>query len=68
MTMLTTPDQINMYRVLTLRAGLRLEVRGMKLSRGLSCYALIKNEFGFKGNKAKVLDQMNAFIDEATKE
>jgi hypothetical protein len=34
------------------------------MSRGISAYAIIKREFGFKGNKARVLEQLTAFIDE----
>ncbi len=30
---------------------------GMKVSRGQTAYARIKNEFNLKGNKQKVLDQ-----------
>lgn len=63
MTMLNTPDQISWYRILTLRAGLRLEVLGIKRSRAPSFYASVKFEFGFRGNKQKVLDQLNAYID-----
>ena len=64
MTMLNTAEQIGWYRILTLRAGLRLEVLGIKRSRSPSFYAVTKDEFGFKGNKQKVLDQLNAYIDE----
>jgi hypothetical protein len=36
----------------------------MRLTRGRSCYARIKSEFGFKGNKQKVYDQMQNYINE----
>lgn len=29
---------------------------------GGSCYSICKNEFGFKGNKAKVLEQLTAMV------
>jgi len=60
--MLTAPNQIAGARVLTLKAGLKLEVKGMTRS-GRSCYAIIKEEFGFKGNKQKVFDQLQAWCD-----
>ena len=59
---ITEPNQIATYRLLTLRAGLRLELRGLKVSKGRSCYAIIKQELGFKGNKAQVLDQFEEFL------
>ena len=57
-------DQIAMARVLTLRQGLKLEVRGMRISRGRTCYSIVREEFGFKGSKKKVLDQLNEMLAE----
>lgn len=54
-------DQIRVGRMLTLRAGLKLELVGLT-RRGRSCYSIIKGEFGLKGNKQKVLDQFNELI------
>jgi len=59
---ITEPNQIATYRLLTLRAGLRLELRGLKISKGRSCYAIIKQEFGFKGDKANVLEQFENYL------
>jgi hypothetical protein len=55
MVMLTTPEQIAGFRMLTLLAGLKLEVLGMRKS-GRSCYQIIKQEFGLKGTRRQVLD------------
>lgn len=55
-------EDIENFRVLTLRAALKLEIAGMNMSRGKSAYQIIKSEFGFKGSKAKVLDQLNTYI------
>ena len=52
---------VEFYRLLTLRSALELEILGMK-RRGRSVYAIIKEEFGFKGNKQKVYDQIDAYI------
>lgn len=58
MIILETPEQIHAYRMKTLLIGLRAEVKGMRLtSKGSTCYAQIKKEFGLKGSKQKVLDQ-----------
>ena len=53
--------QIQLYKLLTLRAALRLEVVGMK-GRGRSAYSILKEELGMKGNKQKVLDQVNKMV------
>jgi hypothetical protein len=64
-----TGNGIALYRMVTLLAGLRFEIRtnGMKLTRGRSAYAIIKSEFGLKGNKQKVYDQFERLIEEAKK-
>ena len=56
-----TPYKIDLYRLLSLRAALRLEVVGLK-GRGKSAYSIAKQELGIKGNKQKVLDQVNQMI------
>ena len=61
---ITEPNQIALYRLLTLRAGLRLELRGLKVSKGRTCYAIIKQEFGLKGDKASVLEQFENYLSE----
>ena len=60
---LTHPDDIAFFRLLTLRSALKLETLGMKHSGG-SVYARVKGEFGFKGDKARVLAQLVAYIEE----
>ena len=51
------PQAIEAFRMRTLRGALKLEVLGMK-RRGPSVYSIVKKEFGFKGNKQKVLEQL----------
>lgn len=58
-----TGAHIPLYRLMVMVSGLRLEVKGLRLSRGRTCYALAKSEFGFKGNKAKVLAQLEAHVE-----
>jgi len=57
MTMLTG-QQIEHARLLTLRAALKLEMQGMKLSRSPSAYSTLK-KMGFKGSREKVLVQLD---------
>lgn len=63
MTILDTPDQIARYRLATLRAALRLEIAGMKRSRGPSAYAILKKE-GFTGTRAEILEQINKQLEQ----
>lgn len=56
--------QIDRFRLLVLRSALKLEIKGMK-KRGKSAYSTIKQEFNLKGNKQKVLNQLNDIIKEA---
>ena len=62
-TVLDTPEQIEMFRYQTLLRGLRLEMQGLQMSRGRSCYSIIKQEFGLKGNKQKVYDQFKLMLN-----
>tara|TARA_R100001509_G_scaffold51125_1_gene28076 strand:+ start:1068 stop:1283 length:216 start_codon:yes stop_codon:yes gene_type:complete len=61
---LTDRNQITNYRHKVLLSGLKLELDGMSLTRGRSCYSIIKKEFGLKGNRQKVLIQFKKIIEE----
>jgi hypothetical protein len=74
-TTVLTGDKINGARLLVLRSALKLECKGMKASRGVNAFKMIKEEFNLKGNKEKVLEQFENYlrenrilIDEKTKE
>ena len=60
------PEDIDLYSIVAKRSALVLEMRGMK-RRGRSAYSLIKEEFGLKGNKQKIFEQLTEII-EAIKE
>jgi len=47
--------------MLTLRAGLKLEVKGLRRS-GRSFYSIIKKEFNLKGTRESVLEQFDSLI------
>jgi hypothetical protein len=50
-----TGNQINKFRLMTLQKGIELEGKGLKVSRGRSCMAIVKKEFGWTGNRNKIL-------------
>ena len=58
MTMLTNPTQIATFRYCTMLRGLKLEISGLKVSRGMTMYALIKKELGLKGTRESVYNQL----------
>ena len=55
-------ENIDRARLLIMKAGLKLEVAGMT-NRGMSCYQMAKREFGFKGSKKAVLEQLTNYIN-----
>ena len=57
------PQAIEAFRMRSLRGALKLEILGMK-RKGRSVYSIVKEEFGFKGNKQKVLEQLEAKLNE----
>ena len=63
MITLDTPEQIDMFRFLSLRSALKMECLGMS-RRGQTAYSIVKAEYGFKGNKKSVLQQMEQIIKE----
>jgi hypothetical protein len=50
MSVLTTPDQIGRFRLATILSGVKLEAKGIKMSRGQSCTALAKQMLGLPRN------------------
>jgi hypothetical protein len=56
-------QEFELYALLRLKSALKLEVAGMKHSRGHSAYGIAKKDFGFKGNKESVLNQLINYIN-----
>ena len=56
------PQAIQRFRMKSLHGALKLEILGMRRN-GRSAYSIIKEEFGFKGNKKKVLEQLKNLLD-----
>lgn len=61
MPMLDTHNQIEFFRLLTLRQMLKLELLGMKRS-GRSAYSIIKQETGLKGSRQSVYEQFSQLL------
>ena len=59
-------DSINFFRIVTLQKGLELELKGIRMTRGRTCYALIKEEFGLKGSRQKVLTQFKQLVEQSS--
>ena len=62
MTALTTPTQIALFRLATLRSGLKLETKGLRMSRGPTAYAILKG-MGYRGTRAEVLTRVTADVE-----
>ena len=52
---LTTPAEIATYRLLVLINGAKLEGKGLR-RRGQSCLSILKEQYGLKGSRAKVIE------------
>ena len=59
--MIGNPDSVELYRWQVLKQALKMEISGMK-RRGKSAYSIIKEEFNLKGNKQKVLKQLEEIL------
>ena len=60
-----TGTGIPLYRLLTMKHAIRLEAKGMKMSRNMNWTAAAKREFGVKGNRDKVLARVEEEIKKA---
>ena len=60
-----TPQKIELYRMLVLEKMLKLEVRGIRMTKynQPTAYAAIKREYNLKGNKQKVYDTFKEMIE-----
>jgi hypothetical protein len=61
--MITGEESIELYRMMVLQKMLHLEICGLK-RRGRSAYSIIKQDFGLKGNRQRVHEQLSDLIEE----
>jgi hypothetical protein len=59
-TLIQGKTNINNYRMVALLKGLKLELLGIRVKAGVSCYKILKDEFNLKGSRQKVYDHLNA--------
>ena len=64
MAAISDPNKIALFRLCTLRTGLRLEIAGMRRA-GKSSYSILKTEYGYRGTRAAVLAAVHADIQTA---
>lgn len=58
-----TPEQINAYRLLTIRQGLKLQAKGIRMSNKIpQASTIVKREFGFRGNLESVTKQFDDYL------
>jgi hypothetical protein len=57
-----TGSDIRAYKLFARKGALKLECKGLK-KRGQSAYSICKQVYGFKGNKERVLEQMEDLCD-----
>ena len=62
MNIIDNPEDIDLYSIMTKRSALVMEMKGMK-RRGRSAYSIIKEEFGLKGSKQRVFEQLTEIIE-----
>ena len=55
--LIAEPDKIRYFQMLARRQALKLELMGMK-RRGRTAYSICKSEYGLRGNRKRVYDQM----------
>lgn len=64
-TMIDTPQHIEAYGLLALKARLKLESKGMRVSRGPSALAIVRSKHGVKARTAaKALTEFEAMLRE----
>jgi hypothetical protein len=66
--MITNPTQIAQFRYMTILRGLKLEIKGLRVSRGMTMYSLIKKELGLKGTRESVYNQLAMMLGKPTLE
>jgi len=66
MTMITNPAHIARFRYLTLLKGLGLEIKGLRMTRGMTMYSLIKKELGLKGSRESVYNDLALMLGKPT--
>ena len=63
-TLYDKPEDILLFRRLTQKASLELEIKGLR-KKGRTMYSMIKQEYNLRGSRENVLEQFGNFIKES---
>ncbi len=58
---ITGTQNLAIAAILTTKGALKLETKGLRVTRGYSAYKTVKAIWGFKGTKEKVFEQLEAW-------
>ncbi len=62
-----TGNDINLYRLLALKGALKLQAKGLKLSRGASASTIARKDYGLRGNVDNLISQVEQLIEKERK-
>ena len=62
-TLYDKPEDILLFRRLSQKASLELEIKGLR-KKGRTMYSMIKQEYNLRGSRESVLEQFGNFIKE----
>lgn len=63
--MIEGEEDMALLRLLTLQSALRLESKGIRMSRHMSALAVAKRDYGLKGSRAKINAAVDTLVAEA---
>lgn len=59
-----TGQQIPKFRLIVLQKGIEMEAIGLRMTRkGRSALSIVKQEFGWTGNRQTILNKLTELID-----
>ena len=59
-----TGQQIPKFRLIVLQKGIEMEAIGLRMTRkGRSALSIVKQEFGWTGNRLTILNKLTELID-----
>lgn len=62
-TVIDTPDGIAFAQFCARKHALALEIKGIRFKTRRTVYSICKSEYGFKGSRESVLEQMDVIIE-----
>ena len=60
--MMFTGHGVKVHALCSMRMRFRLEIKGVKF-KGRSMYAIVKDQYGLKGNRISVYDQFHDLVE-----